>query len=323
MTKTPVGRWVIVGGWIAGGLLAFAAFAQEVPGANPYHGNLMTTVRGRLVHRILQSLSVLLMVVRVSWAVPAWAEGPALARAKERGFLISCVDPFNPPFSSHDPGSPGFDVEIAQEIAQILGFRVSYFWADTGTRGGLGRALRTSILQHKCDFFMGMPTGKEVEEEFREKGLELSRPYFGTGYVLVVREGGLNAQRLEALKGKKIAVGMVSAADGYLFYRGYDREIYRNVREALVAMEKGEAEVALLWAPRTGWWLKQHPESKLKLVEGYIPEPELRWNLAIAVREEDRDLKEAINQAIDRLVRAGQIRQILTRYGVPFYPPFE
>jgi len=288
------------------------------------------------------AFGLLLLVPMIS---PPLADAGALAKVRERGSLIACVDPYNPPFSSNNPGSPGFDVEIADEIGRSLGFRVTYFWADTGTRVGLGRALRTSIQQRKCDFFMGLPTGSEMEEEMEEKGLELTRPYFGTGFVLVARGGAPEIRSLRELKDQKIGVEMTTPADGYLFYKGYKRALFRNGREALEAMQKGEVpppgvstwispppgspapspapDVALLWAPTAGWWIKLHPESGLKLVEGYTPEPEMRWNIAIAVRKEDRDLKEAINQIIDRLVKSGQVREILAKYGVPFYAPFD
>ncbi|PYN15703.1 MAG: hypothetical protein DME06_02730, partial [Candidatus Rokuibacteriota bacterium] len=72
----------------------------------------------------------------------AHAETPdALSRAKERGVLTACLDPYNYPFSSSSSEPPGFDVEIVRAVAQRAGLRALYFWADTGTRGGLGRAL--------------------------------------------------------------------------------------------------------------------------------------------------------------------------------------
>lgn len=249
-------------------------------------------------------------------------EKSALERIKARGAIVFCADPYNFPFSVDNPGSPGFDIEIANLVAQKLGVRAQFFWIDTGTRGGLGRALRNSILEKKCDTFLGLPTGKEAEEEMEEKGLVLTKPYFGTGFVLMTRETNTAAMDLNSLKGKKIAVEMSTPADWYLFKNGYERSLYRFVPEILEAMDKGEVDVALVWAPMAGSSLKEHPESKAKLVENYVPEPTLRWNLAMAVRKEDQDLKETLSQVLEELSKGGQIKDVLSKYGVPFYPPF-
>jgi ABC-type amino acid transport substrate-binding protein len=253
----------------------------------------------------------------------AAAAPSALTRAKENGRLIVCADPYNLPFSSPDPGMPGFDLEIAKEIATGLGVQIGYFWADTGTRGGLGRALRRSIQAKECDFFPGLPSGADALEEYAEKRLRLTQPYLGTGFVLVRRKDKPNIRKLEDLKGMRIAVSMVSVADSYLFYHGYTRGLYRLTQQALEGMQKGEADVGLLWAPTVGWWLQQHPDSVVEIVKDYVPIPEMQSTLAIAVRQEDTDLLAAIDTQLERLRRDGRIQEIVTKYGLPFYPPFQ
>lgn len=260
--------------------------------------------------------------VLIALPIQGVEEKGALERIKKRGAIIFCADPFNFPFSTDNPGNPGFDVEIANLIAQKLGVHTQFFWVNTGTRGGLGRAIRNSILEGKCDAFPGLPTGKEAEEEMEETGLVLSEPYFGTGFVLITREEDNATTDLSSLKGKKIAVEMTTPADWYLYKNGYDRSLYRFIPEILDAMQKGEVDAGLVWAPMAGSILKERPESKVKLVENYALEPTLRWNLAIAVRKEDQDLKETLSQILAELLEKGQIKEVLDKYGVPFYPPF-
>jgi polar amino acid transport system substrate-binding protein len=247
----------------------------------------------------------------------------AAPSALEKGRLTVCADPYNLPFSSSDPGPPGFDLEIAREIAAGLGVQLGYFWSDTGTRGGLGRALRQSIQAGECDFFPGLPSSQDDLEEYAEKKLVLTQPYLGTGFVLVRRKDGPKINRLEDLKGTRIAVSMVSPADTYLFYNGYTRGIYRLTQQAMEAMQKGEATVGLLWAPTAGWWLQQHPNSAVEFVKDYVPIPEMQSTLVIAVRQQDQDLKAAIDQQLERLRRGGRIEEIVSKYGLPFYPPFK
>ena len=69
-----------------------------------------------------------------------------LARAKAKGVLTACADPYSWPYSQQNGTPPGFDIEIFQQIVKLGGMRSEVYWADTGTRGGLGRAFRNSIL---------------------------------------------------------------------------------------------------------------------------------------------------------------------------------
>ena len=79
-----------------------------------------------------------------------------LAQAQAKGVLTACIDPYSYPASAHASEPLGYDVEIVKHIAQLAGLKPMVYWADTGTRGSLGRALRDSIVKGRCDFFMGL-----------------------------------------------------------------------------------------------------------------------------------------------------------------------
>lgn len=241
-----------------------------------------------------------------------------LAEVKKQGVLTVCVDPDNLPFSSSNPETPGFDVEIAKAIAQGLGVRVQYYWIET-FHGD--RAIRRSLFRGKCDGFMGLPTDPAFQKELED--LDFSRPYFGSGYVLVVREGSSSIKRLEDLRGKRIGVETSAGADYPLFNMGYSRVHYHSTGEVLEAVEKSEVDAGALWAPALGWLLRETPHPRVKTVEGYVPEPGLRWNIAVGIRRGDDDLKKALDRVIEELIRSNKIEQTLARYGVRFYPPFE
>jgi len=240
-----------------------------------------------------------------------------LAEVKKRGVLTVCVDPDNLPFSSSNPETPGFDVEIAKAIAQGLGVRVQYYWIET-FHGD--RAIRRSLFRGKCDGFMGLPADPAFQKELED--LDFSRSYFGSGYVLVVREGS-PVKRLEDLRGKRIGVEVSAGADYPLFKLGYSRVHYHSTGEVLEAVEKGEVDAGALWAPALGRLLRETPHPRVKMVEGYVPEPGLRWNVAVGIRRGDDDLKKALDRVIEELIRSNTIEQTLAKYGVRFYPPFE
>ena len=57
------------------------------------------------------------------------------------------------------------------------------------------------------------------------------------------------------------------------------------------------------------------------MVDGYVPRPDQRFNSRFAVRKEDKNLLDFVNQSIDQLLSNGKVKQILESYGVPFYAP--
>lgn len=272
-----------------------------------------------------RALTVTVVTAMVAWAgASSDAQTPdALARAKEKGVLTACVDPYNYPFSSNNSDPPGFDVEAVRYIAKRAGMRAGYFWADTGTRGGLGRALRQSILARKCDFFMGIALGPDTGEEMKEKHLTLTKPYLGLGYILLVQGKADGATGLKDLKGVRIGVPMSTPVDAYLFDNGYERGLYLRNRETVKAMVQGEIDAAMVWSPGLAIARNEHPDGKFHEIPGYVPEPGLRWNVAIAVPEKETALKQFLDEAIDDLLRSGEMKTIVGHYGFPFYPPFD
>lgn len=261
------------------------------------------------------------LIVLVSSASLAAAAPSALEKARERGTIVACADPYNMPFSSPDPNTPGFDVDIAREIATGMGLDIAYHWADTGTRGGLSRAIRLSINDGKCAFFMGVPDEPDMIEEYEEKRLVITRPYVNMGYVLVGRTGGRTAKTLAEVKDAKIGVIMFTVADMDLSREGYKTDPYRISEENLAALQNGDVEFSLLLSSKVGWWLHQNPDSGLEIVDGFTPDPRMDYGLVIAVRRTEQDLKAAINEQLEKLVASGRIAEIVAKYGVPFLPP--
>ena len=273
--------------------------------------------------RIRQNVCSLVwvLIVVIACAGVATAAPTALEKARERGTIVACADPYNLPFSSPDPNMPGFDVEIARAIATGMGLEIAYHWVDTGTRGGLSRAIRLSINDNKCAFFMGIPDEPDMLEEYEEKKLIITRPYLGMGYVLVGKEGGPSPQTLAEAKDAKIGVLMFTVADMDLSREGFRTDPYRINEENLAALQQGEVDFSLILSSKAGWWLHQNPGSGLAIIKGFTPDPRMQYGLVIAVRRTEQDLQAAINEQLAKLVASGRIAEIVTKYGVPFLPP--
>jgi ABC-type amino acid transport substrate-binding protein len=244
-----------------------------------------------------------------------------LARAKAKGVLTACADPYDWPYSDRSAMPPGFDIEIFQQIAKLGGMRAEMYWADTGTRGGLGRAFRNSIFAKRCDVFLGLSDNGE-KDALPDK-LAFTIPYISLGYVLVVQGKADKMRSLQELKDSHIKVGvsMTTPIDDYLFTNNIPRELYLGNRRIMEGMAKGEVDAGIVWATAIAVAKQEFPDAKFHMVEGYVPLPEHRFNSKFAVRKEDQSLLEFINQGISTLLTNGTMKQIVESYRVPFYPP--
>jgi polar amino acid transport system substrate-binding protein len=261
-------------------------------------------------------------VAMLMWigVAPAVADEPS-EQLKGNGSLVVCADPYDFPAAMKDADPPGYDVEIMRAIAKLTGSRVEYVWADTGTRGGLGRALRNSILQKKCNLFVGLGVSNDSIEEMKEKHLAFTLPYMSQGFALVEKGNGTGKNKLSDFRNEKIGAAMSTPADAYLFDNGYKRNIFVRDRMILKALDAGEIDVALVWSPALAYARKDFSSAKFRVVSDYMPEMGLRWNVAIAVPESATELRKLLDTALAELLKNGEIKHIVESYGVPFYPP--
>jgi ABC-type amino acid transport substrate-binding protein len=249
----------------------------------------------------------------------------ALERIKKRGKLVVCADPNIYPHSDKaEP--PGFDIEIMREVAKRSGWRFEAYWTDTGTRGGLGRALRQSILQGSCDVFLGLAIGG-TDDEVEEKKMVYTHPYIGLGYVLVVQGQAAGAKTLDELKQKnvKVAVSMSTPMDDYLFTQEVPRDLYLGNRRIVDALEGGKVDAAMVWLTALAEVARDRAaktEVKFSIAEGFTPLPGLRWNGAFAVMGRDKELKKHLDTMIETMIKEGRIKTIVESYGIPYFPPF-
>ena len=245
-----------------------------------------------------------------------------LARAKAKGTLMACADPYSFPSAAQNTDPPGYDVEIMREIAKRGGMRLQMVWADTGTRGGTSRAFRNSILKKRCDVFVGLSDGGD--DDMLMGQLAFTKPYLGMGYVLVVQGKASDKKTLMELKDADIKVGvpMSTPIDDYLFSHNIPRALYLDNRRILEAMAKGEIDAAMVWASAVSVARREFPDAKFHMVEGYVPQADQRWNLNFVVRKQDQSLMKFIDDSVAELLANGKMKQILESYGVPFYPPF-
>lgn len=243
----------------------------------------------------------------------------AWKRIEQRGQMVVSMDPANLPYSSATENLPGFDVEILRALARELGVKLRIDWIDVQRETAIGQ-----LLERECDLACGaaVDAGAVDDDEQLSKKVIYSRPYYGTGYLLVGRNDGPRVSRLSELKGKKsrrLGTEAGSVADYRLRQNGYLRRLYRNQLAVLKSLNDGHIDHAYLWA-NVGWTLHTTPEFDLRLEPDYVPED--RWNIAIAMRRGDDELKRRVDAALEKLVSRGVVAGALEKYHVPYFPPF-
>jgi len=238
---------------------------------------------------------------------------PTLARpldqVKESGTLALCAHPNALPFSAKAGGRHGFQVEMAEALAQSLGVGLETHWVI----GGFDRN-RTD-----CDLVMDAIADPEAQGESR---LELSKPYRRGGVALAVRADNAAIRRLEDLtSGAKVGILPGSMAAMVLGRRGIRTSPAGFEDDLLDEVASGEIAAAAVTPTAIGFYNLNHAGHPLRLVDAFAQEADLSWNVAIGMVRPDPALRDAVNAALDKLVTDGTVKTIYARYGVELLPP--
>ncbi|MGO9922421.1 MAG: substrate-binding periplasmic protein [Isosphaeraceae bacterium] len=261
----------------------------------------------------------------VPYHPPFTSSGPRRAsadtwhRVLARRELVVSMDPANLPYSSAKNEQPGIDVELARALAQKLQVKLCIDWLDVQHETAVGQ-----LLQYECDLILGEAVADNTvadDEELAGKIL-YSLPYYGTGYLLLQRKNGPKAHSLAELKGprsRRMGTEAGSVADYTLRQRGYLRQLFRNQLATLKALCDGTIDHAYLWA-NAGWIVHASPDLNVELAPDFVPVD--HWNIAIAMRRGDEELKANVDRALGALMADGTVARVLAGYHVPYFAPF-
>ena len=215
-----------------------------------------------------------------------------------------CADPSNLPFSSQNTEEPGFEVEIGRAIAETLGAEFSVHWFSTAREF---LALR-QLYDGRCDLFMGLPLTERFTDD--KPRLIFSAPYYVMRQAVVSQSLGA-VRSLDDLKSKLVGVQAMTISDHMVYERGYTRKIYLRPEETFGALVKGEVDAVVMESPLAGWFVKKNAGFRATEINDSTRD----LKIGAGLRRADRELKEAIDRAIQQL-QSSKLPETLGRYGI-------
>jgi ABC-type amino acid transport substrate-binding protein len=155
------------------------------------------------------------------------------------------------------------------------------------------------------------------DPEVHEGRLRLSRPYQKSGVALGLGRDAESISDFKDLKkGQKIGVMVSSYASMVLGKAGKSTSPYAFQSDMVEDLEKGELYGAAISMATMSYYILQHPQSGLRLVNAFDSEPQLTWEVAVGLRKSDQALVDAVNEVLDRMLADGSLARIYAKYGV-------
>jgi polar amino acid transport system substrate-binding protein len=206
------------------------------------------------------------------------------------------------PYVFEDPGEPGrligFEVEVADAVAREMGVRAEFVQNDWSN-------LVPSLERGSFDVVMN---GLEVTPA-RADTVFFTRPYFVFSAQLVTRRDDATATSLDALDGHRVGTLASSFSWEILRERPLEVVAYEGTEEPYADLRAGRIDGVLLddiIATRYGL---VHSELRLTedVADGYY---------AVACRQREPELCDAIDEALANIAARGELRQILARWEI-------
>jgi quinoprotein dehydrogenase-associated probable ABC transporter substrate-binding protein len=230
--------------------------------------------------------------------------------------LRVCADPGNMPLSNNK--GEGYENKIAAVLAKALDTTVENYF-----RPGIERGLTRSTLDaEQCDVMIDMPVDSD--------DVVTTGPLYRTTYVLAYRSDraydfkSLDDPRLKKLKIGVYETSAIRAAladhgvgNVQIHYLSHDADLVPQNQPSYQVQQliDGTLDVAAVWGPLAGYYkVMKHAPITLQPANTLADSP-LQFEMAIAVRRNDRELAKRLDQAMH--AQKDAIRAILTDYGVP------
>lgn len=261
---------------------------------------------------------------------PGVATSAPLAKVKALGVLRVALYKDNRPWSWNSDGKiVGIDADLAQALAKALGVRtdLAELIADESVDDDLRNGVwKGGLLGFRpADIMLHVPFDRAFAS--RNDQVAIIAPYYRESFQFACSKGELDCNGPPSqFRGHKLAVELDSIPDFYLVGTGGGTLVKDVVHfptgyDAVSALRDGHAEGVLATRAQIESALSDHPPAAI--AKRMMPLPAFTssgWDIGMAVKENSRNLGDAVEQELAAMAASGELKAIFGRYGVTYTP---
>jgi cystine transport system substrate-binding protein len=237
------------------------------------------------------------------------AKEDSLKRVKDAGVMTVGVEGNWFPYIYYDEKNPellvGFHVEIAEEVAKLLGIECKFDVASQfdGILAGL-QAKRFDIISMglKDSTIASMPD------------LTNSHKYNQDMPIIIVHKDNTEIVDIASMNGKKAGNSTTSSYGKIAFNAGCDCNPDLDFAMAMQGISNGTIDLAVNSMVVFNQYMEKYPDSPLKIAFIYEPEKIEDLQGGVTLRAADESLIAAVNLAVDELLENGKVIELATKY---------
>ena len=269
------------------------------------------------------------------WGLAALAAAPSMARPLDKvtadGALSIAVYRDFEPWSWRDAAGvlKGIDVDIGVALAAALGLKARFtdFLADESVEDDLRNMVWRGPLigGSAADVMLHVPTDRRLAVQIER--CVIGAPYARESFAIACGPDADCEAPPPQWAGRRLAAELDSIPDIWLsgsfggVLRGQVAH-HLSGAAALAALKAGKADVAMASRAQVEHALAGNSAPQVKMRRGPIPAlPSAGWDIGIAVKDDSRDLADALEAAMERFAADGTLVRIFAAHGVTHVPP--
>lgn len=229
--------------------------------------------------------------------------GDLLAQIQGKGEITVAMEGTWAPWTFHDEDDNlvGYDVEVAQKIAEKLGVEVNFIEGEWD-------GLLAGIDSGRYDI---MVNGVSVDEERREK-YDFSAPYAANRTAVIVKSDNEDIQSMDDLEGKTTANTITSTYAKIAEAHGAEVTAVDDLNQTFELLLAGRIDATLNDEVAYYDYMKSHPDAQIKIA--VLSDDAVQVAIPMRKGEETKSLREAIDKALGELAQEGVLSELSEKY---------
>ena len=230
-------------------------------------------------------------------------EADLLAQIQEKGEITVAMEGTWAPWTFHDEDDNlvGYDVEVAEKVAEKLGVKVNFVEGEWDS-------LLAGLDSGRYDV---MVNGVSVDEERKEK-YDFSIPYAANRTAVIVRNETEDIQSMDDLDGKRTANTLNSTYAKIAEEHGAEVTNMDDLSQTFELLFAGRIDATLNDEVAYYDYMKNHPDAEIKIA--VLSDDVVQVAIPLRKGEETRTLREAIDKALTELSEDGTLTELSEKY---------